>query len=80
MIFLLVLCKITRDLSEISLEKLYGVLKTYELEQAQMKQRYGWGKTVNTSTDVNTSAALVVESPVVTEQKVVVPRPGVCGS
>ena len=34
----------SRDLNEISLERLYGVLKTYELEQVQSKQRYGWGK------------------------------------
>ena len=30
----------SRDLNEISLEKLYGVLKTYELEQAQTKQYF----------------------------------------
>ncbi|XP_063937502.1 uncharacterized protein LOC135147810 [Daucus carota subsp. sativus] len=63
----------SRDLTEISLEQLYGVLKTYELEQAQTKQRYGWGKTLNTSTSVINSNALVVESPLVKERKVVVP-------
>uniref|UniRef100_A0A164VA75 CCHC-type domain-containing protein n=1 Tax=Daucus carota subsp. sativus TaxID=79200 RepID=A0A164VA75_DAUCS len=59
----------SRDLNEISLERLYGVLKTYELEQVQSKQRYGWGKTQNHS------RALVVESPVLEEKKkdVVVP-------
>ena len=58
----------SRDLNEISLERLYGVLKTYELEQVQSKQRYGWGKTQNHS------RALVVESPVPEEKKdVVVP-------
>ena len=58
----------SRDLHEISLEQLYGVLKTYELEQAQTKQRYGWGKTLCNS------RALVVESPTPEEKKdVVVP-------
>ncbi|KAL8092105.1 hypothetical protein AgCh_034409 [Apium graveolens] len=39
-----------RDLSEISLERLYGVLKTYELEQIQQKEVYGKGRVVSTST------------------------------
>ncbi|KAL8100286.1 hypothetical protein AgCh_032511 [Apium graveolens] len=39
-----------RDLSEISLERLYDVLKTYELEQIQQKEVYGKGRVVNTST------------------------------
>ncbi|XP_063946117.1 uncharacterized protein LOC135151534 [Daucus carota subsp. sativus] len=63
----------SRDLTEISLEQLYGVLKTYELEQAQTKQRYGWGKTLNTSTSVSNSTALIIQSPLVKERKVVVP-------
>ena len=45
-------------MQELSLEKLYGILKTYELEQAQTKKRYGWGKTVGAA------RALVVEEPV----------------
>ncbi|XP_063938007.1 uncharacterized protein LOC135147900 [Daucus carota subsp. sativus] len=63
----------SRDLTEISLEQLYGVLKTYELEQAQTKQRYGWGKTLNTSTSVSNSTALIIQSPLAKERKVVVP-------
>ncbi|KAL8125672.1 hypothetical protein AgCh_013075 [Apium graveolens] len=39
-----------RDLSEISLERLYGVLKTYELKQIQQKEVYGKGRVVSTST------------------------------
>ncbi|KAL8088588.1 hypothetical protein AgCh_038388 [Apium graveolens] len=39
-----------RDLSEISLERLYGVLKTYELELIQQKEVYGKGRVVSTST------------------------------
>ena len=46
-----------RDMTKITLERLYGVLKTYELEQIQTKATYGRGKTVSTST------ALVVKSP-----------------
>ena len=37
-----------RDLSEISLERLYGVLKTYELEQIQQREIYGTGRVVST--------------------------------
>ena len=39
-----------RDLSEISLDRLYGVLKTYELEQIQQKEVYGKDRMVSTST------------------------------
>ncbi|KAL8095394.1 hypothetical protein AgCh_036748 [Apium graveolens] len=39
-----------RDLSEISLERLYGVLKIYELEQIQQMEVYGKDRVVNTST------------------------------
>ncbi|KAL8118554.1 hypothetical protein AgCh_016177 [Apium graveolens] len=39
-----------RDLSEISLNRLYGVLKTYELEQIQQKEVYGKDRMVSTST------------------------------
>ena len=53
----------SRDLHEISLEKLYGVLRTYELEQFQTKQRYGWGKTLGNS------RALIVETPQLEEKK-----------
>ncbi|KAL8121361.1 hypothetical protein AgCh_018193 [Apium graveolens] len=38
-----------RDLSEISLERLYGVLKTYELEQIQQKEVYGKERMVQSS-------------------------------
>ena len=58
----------SRDLNKISLDKLYGVVKTYELEQLQTKQRYSWGKIFGSS------KALVMESPVLEENKnVVVP-------
>ncbi|KAK1361712.1 hypothetical protein POM88_046186 [Heracleum sosnowskyi] len=56
-----------RDLGEISLERLYGVLKTYELEQIQQKEIYGTGKIVSTST------ALTTEVPQQLEVKVVQP-------
>ncbi|KAL8116056.1 hypothetical protein AgCh_022517 [Apium graveolens] len=39
-----------RELSEISLERLYGMLKTYELEQIQQNEVYGKGRVVSTST------------------------------
>ncbi|KAL8133025.1 hypothetical protein AgCh_008470 [Apium graveolens] len=39
-----------RDLSEISLNRLYGVLKTYELEQIQQKEVYGKDRMISTST------------------------------
>ena len=47
----------SRDMNEVSLERLYGVLKTYELEQIQQKEIYGKGRVVSTST------ALVAEVP-----------------
>ncbi|KAK1401983.1 hypothetical protein POM88_001588 [Heracleum sosnowskyi] len=56
-----------RDLGEISLERLYVVLKTYELEQIQPKELYGTGKIVGTST------ALTTEVPQKLEVKVVQP-------
>ena len=40
----------SRDMNEVSLERLYGVLKTYELEQIQQKEIYGKGRVVSTST------------------------------
>ena len=39
----------SRDMNEVSLERPYGVLKTYELEQIQKKKRYGKGRVVSTS-------------------------------
>ena len=45
------------DMNEVSLERLYGILKTYELEQIQQKEIYGKGRVVSTST------ALVAEVP-----------------
>lgn len=38
------------NLSKISLERLYGVLKTYELVQIQHNELYGKGRVVSTST------------------------------
>ncbi|KAK1392926.1 hypothetical protein POM88_011982 [Heracleum sosnowskyi] len=56
-----------RDLGEISVERLYGVLKTYELEQIQQNELYGTGKIVGTST------ALKIVVPQKLEVKVVQP-------
>ena len=47
----------SRDMNEVSLERLYGVLNTYELEQIQQKEIYGKGRVVSAST------ALVAEVP-----------------
>ena len=47
----------SRDMNEVSLEIIYGVLKTYEQEQIQHKEIYGKGRVVSTST------ALVPEVP-----------------
>ena len=57
----------SRDMNEISLERLYGILKTYELEQIQQKEIYGKGRVVSTST------ALVAEAPEKQKAKVVQP-------
>ena len=40
----------SRDMNEVSLEIIYGVLKTYELEQIQQKEIYRHGRVDNTST------------------------------
>ena len=55
----------SRDMNEVSLERLYGVLKTYELEQIQQKEIYGKERVVSTST------ALVAEVPQKVEEKIV---------
>ena len=55
----------SRDMNEVSLERLYGVLNTYELEQIQQKEIYGERRVVNTS------IALVAEVPHKQEVKVV---------
>ena len=52
-------------MNEVSLERLYVVLKTYELEQIQQKEIYGKGRVVITST------ALVAEVPQKVEEKIV---------
>ena len=52
-------------MNEVSPERLYGVLKTYELEQIQQKEIYGIGGVVSTST------ALVAEVPQKLEEKIV---------
>ena len=53
-----------RDMNEVSLERLYGVLKTYELEQIQQKEIYGKGRVVSAST------SLVAEIPQKVEEKI----------
>lgn len=55
------------DLNQTSLEKIFGILKTYEMEQVQQKKIYGKGRVVSTST------ALVGEASVKMEDKVVQP-------
>ena len=55
----------SRDMNEVLLERLYGIMKIYELEQIQQKEIYGKGRVVNTST------ALVAEVPQKPEEKVV---------
>ncbi|KAK1384307.1 hypothetical protein POM88_022042 [Heracleum sosnowskyi] len=54
-----------RDIGEISLERLYGVLKTYELEQIQQNELYGTGKIVGTSTALTTIVPQKLEVKVV---------------
>ena len=53
------------DMNEVSLERLYGVLKTYDLEQIQQKEIYWKGRVVSAST------ALVAEFPQKVEEKIV---------
>ena len=55
----------SRDMNEVFLERLYGVLKTYELEQIQEKEIYGKGRVLSAST------ALVAEVPQKVEEKIV---------
>ena len=55
----------SRDMNEVSLERLYGVLKTYGLEQIQQKEIYGKGRVVSTST------SLVAEVPQKLEERIV---------
>ena len=55
----------SRDMNEVYLERLYGVLKTYELEQIHQKEIYKKGRIVSTST------ALVAEVPQKLEEKIV---------
>ena len=55
----------SRDMNAVSLERLYGVLKTYELEQIQQKEIHGKGRFVSAST------ALVVEVPQKVEETIV---------
>ena len=55
----------SRDINEVSLERLYGVIKTYELEQIQQKEIYEKGRVVSTST------LLVAKIPQKNEMKIV---------
>ena len=55
----------SRDMNKVSLERHYGVLKTYELEQIHQKKIYGKGRVVSTST------ALVAEVPQKVEENIV---------
>ena len=52
-------------MNEVSLKRLYGVLKTYELEKIHQKEIYGKGRVVSAST------ALVAEVPQKVEEKIV---------
>ena len=51
-------------MNEVSLERLYGVLKTYELEQIQQKEIYGKERVISAS------IALVAEVPQKVEEKI----------
>ena len=55
----------SREMNEVSLERLSGVLKTYELEQIQQKEIYGKGRVISTS------IALISEAPQKQEVKIV---------
>ena len=52
-------------MNEVSLERIYGVLKTNELEQILQKEIYGKGRVVSATT------ALVAEVPQKVEEKIV---------
>lgn len=64
-----------RDMNKLSLERIYGVLKTYELEQIQQREIYGTGRVVDTLTGIvpSTSTALYGQAPEKTAAKVVQP-------
>ena len=49
----------SRDMNEVSLERLYGVLKTYELEQIQQREVYGRGRIVSASSEISSSTGLI---------------------
>ena len=49
-------------MNEVSLERLYGVLKTYELEQIQQKEIHGKGRVVSTSTALKVEEKIVHSS------------------
>ena len=52
-------------MNEVSLERLYGVLKTYELEQIQHKEIYEKGRVVSTSTSLVAEVSQKVEENIV---------------
>ena len=49
----------SRDMNEVSLKRLYGVLKTYELEQIQQREVYGRGRIVSASSEISSSTGLI---------------------
>ena len=63
------------DFTTMSLEMIYGKLKTYEMEQDQRVTIYGQG-TVDKSTALTRSSALVVSEPTTSEVEVQTPRAG----
>ncbi|KAK1365672.1 hypothetical protein POM88_041233 [Heracleum sosnowskyi] len=64
------------DFTMMSLEMIYGKLKTYEMEQEQRVIIYGPGTVDNKNTVLARSAALVVNEPTTSDIQVQTPRAG----
>ncbi|KAK1364596.1 hypothetical protein POM88_040157 [Heracleum sosnowskyi] len=64
------------DFTKMSLEMIYGKLKTYEMEQEQRVIIYGSGTVENKHNALVRSAALVVDEPITSEIQVQTPRAG----
>ncbi|KAK1365621.1 hypothetical protein POM88_041182 [Heracleum sosnowskyi] len=65
-----------RDFTKMSLEMIYGKLKTYEMEQEQRVIIYGPGTVDNKHNALVRSAALVVDEPTTSDIQVQTPRAG----
>ncbi|KAK1379442.1 hypothetical protein POM88_026186 [Heracleum sosnowskyi] len=64
------------DFTKMSLEMIYGKLKTYEMEQEQRVIIYGSGTVDNKHNALARSAALVVDEPTTSDIQVQTPRAG----